>query len=177
MYSSFATSVKNGLCSNLVCNTMDDYKNQIENAKKYLVEKYGIYVDFENSIVNSIEINRTFQINNSIADYKRPIELIAWNIQGKRRMNLVQDFKRKIENGFATETFVITSRKIKKNKYEKTKKIELEGKAVEDFEVARSAFYLDNVSTSAKGKGGEIEIEMHFKAGNAQKQYRALWMS
>lgn len=122
LYSSFATSVKNGLCSNLVCNTMDDYKNQIENAKKYLVEKYGIYVDFENSIVNSIEINRTFQINNSIADYKRPIELIAWNIPGKRRMNLVQDFKRKIENGFATETFVITSRKIKKNKYEKTKK-------------------------------------------------------
>jgi|GEM_PF-2085102 len=50
-------------------------------------------------------------------------------------------------------------------KYEKTKKIELEGKAVEDFEVARSAFYLDNISTSAKGKGGEIEIEMHFKAG------------
>lgn len=122
LYSSFATSVKNGLCSNLVCNTMDDYKNQIENAKKYLVEKYGIYVDFENSIVNSIEINRTFQINNGIADYKRPIELIAWNIPGKRRMNLVQDFKRKIENGFTTETFVITSRKIKKNKYEKTKK-------------------------------------------------------
>lgn len=55
LYSSFATSVRNGICSNLVCNTMDDYKNQIENAKKYLVEKYGIYVDFENSIVNSIE--------------------------------------------------------------------------------------------------------------------------
>jgi len=122
LYSSFATSVRNGICSNLVCNTMDDYKNQIENAKKYLIEKYGIYVDFENSIVNSIEINRTFQINNGIADYKRPIELIAWNIPGKRRMNLIQDFKRKIENGFTTETFVITSRKIKKNKYEKTKK-------------------------------------------------------
>lgn len=122
LYSSFATSVKNVFCSNLVCNTMDEYKNQIENAKKYLVEKYGIYVDFENSIVNSIEINRTFQIDSSITDYKRPIELIAWNIPKKRRMNLVQDFKRKTESGFKTETFVITSKKIQKNKYEKTKK-------------------------------------------------------
>ncbi len=121
LYSSLATSVKNGFCSNLVCNTMDDYKKQIENTKNYLIGKYGIYADFENAIVNSIEINRTFKIDNSIAVYKRPIELIAWNIPKKRRMNLAQDFKRKTENGFETETFVITSRKIKKNKYEKTK--------------------------------------------------------
>ena len=122
LYSSLATSVKNGLCSNLICNTVDDYKKQIENTKKYLTEKYGIYTDFENATINSIEINRTFKIDNSITDYKRPIELIAWNIPRKKRMDLIQDFKRKTENGLKTETFVITSRKIKKNKYEKTKR-------------------------------------------------------
>lgn len=122
LYSSFSASVKNGFCSNLICNTVDDYKRQISDTKDYLIGKYGIYADFENAVVNSIEINRTFPINNSITDYKRPIELIAWNIPGKKRMNLVQDFKRKTENGFKTETFVITSRKIQKNKCEKTKK-------------------------------------------------------
>ena len=49
-------------------------------------------------------------------------------------------------------------------KYEKTKKIEFEGNAIENFEISRSAFYLDNVTTSSKGKNGEIEIDMHFKA-------------
>lgn len=122
LYSSFSTSVKNGFCSNLICNTVDDYKKQIENTKKYLTGKYGIYADFENVVINSIEINRTFKIDSSISDYKRPIELISWNIPGKKRMNLIQDFKIKTENGFDTETFVITSRKIKKNKYENTKK-------------------------------------------------------
>lgn len=122
LYSSLAASVKDGFCSNLICNTVDDYKRQISDTKDYLIGKYGIYADFENAVVNSIEINRTFPINNSITDYKRPIELIAWNIPGKKRMNLVQDFKRKTENGFKTETFVITSRKIQKNKCEKTKK-------------------------------------------------------
>lgn len=122
LYSKLSTSVKKKLCSNLICNTMYDYKKQMEITQKYLIEKYGIYADFENAVVNSIEINRTFQIDNSISDYQRPIELIAWNIPGKKRMNLVQDFKRKTENGFNTETFVITSRKNQKNKYEKTKK-------------------------------------------------------
>lgn len=122
LYSSLSTSVKNGFCSNLLCNTMNDYKNQIEETKNYLIGKYGIYADFENAIVNSIEINRTFQIESGISHYKRPIELIAWNVPGKRRMSLVQDFKRKTENGFKTETFVITSKKIQKNKCEKAKK-------------------------------------------------------
>ena len=122
LYSSLSTSIKKKFCSNLICNTVDDYKKQIENTKKYLSGMYGIYADFKNAVINSIEINRTFKIDNSITDYKRPIELIAWNIPRKKRMDLVQDFKRKTENGFKTETFVITSRKIKKNKYEKTKK-------------------------------------------------------
>ena len=122
LYSSLATSVKNGFCSNLICNTVDDYKRQIADTKDYLAGNYGIYADFENAVVNSIEINRTFPIDSSITDYKRPVELIAWNIPRKKRMNLVQDFKRKTENGFNTETFVITSRKIQKNKCEKTKK-------------------------------------------------------
>lgn len=122
LYSRLATSVKNGFCSNLVCNTMNDYKNQIEETKNYLIGKYGIYAGFENAIVNSIEINRTFPIESGISHYKRPIELIAWNVPGKRRMSLVQDFKRKTESGFKTETFVITSKKIQKNKCEKTKK-------------------------------------------------------
>ena len=40
-----------------------------------------------------------------------------------------------------------------------------EEKAIEDYEISRSAFYLDSLSTSGKGKGGEIDIEMRFKAG------------
>lgn len=122
LYSRLATSVKNGFCLNLVCNTMNDYKNQIEETKNYLIGKYGIYAGFENAIVNSIEINRTFPIESGISHYKRPIELIAWNVPGKKRMSLVQDFKRKTEKGFKTETFVITSSKIQKNKCKKTKK-------------------------------------------------------
>ena len=37
--------------------------------------------------------------------------------------------------------------------------------AIEDFKVSRSVFYLDNLSTSPKGKQGDIEIEMKFKSG------------
>ncbi len=50
-------------------------------------------------------------------------------------------------------------------KYAGMKKTELDGKAIEDFEVSRSTFYLDSLATSAKGKAGEMEIEMRFKAG------------
>ena len=51
-------------------------------------------------------------------------------------------------------------------KYSELKKQEIEEKATEDYMVSRSAFYLDSLATSSKGKGGEIEIEMKFKAGD-----------
>lgn len=50
-------------------------------------------------------------------------------------------------------------------KYSELKKHEVEESSIEDFTVSRSAFYLDSLATSAKGKGGEVEIEMRFKAG------------
>lgn len=122
LYSSFTTSVKNGFCSNLICNTACDYRKQIEESRKYLAENYGIYANFENALVKQIEINKTFRIGSRIAEYKRPVELIAWNIPGKKRMNIVHDFKEKTEMGFDTETFVITSKSAKKIKDGKTVK-------------------------------------------------------
>jgi len=122
LYSNFATSVKNGLCTNLICNTVEDYKKQIGNAKRYLVGEYGVHTDFQDAVVNSIEINRTFRISSSIEGYRRPIELIAYCIPRKKRMNLLQDFKKKTGDGFQAETFVITSRKNTKNQYGKTVK-------------------------------------------------------
>lgn len=50
-------------------------------------------------------------------------------------------------------------------KYSEVKKQEIEETAIEDFTVSRSAFYLADLSTSSKGKHGDIEIEMKFKAG------------
>lgn len=50
-------------------------------------------------------------------------------------------------------------------KYSELKQEKVEEKATEDYMVSRSAFYLDSLATSSKGKGGEIEIEMKFKAG------------
>ncbi|MGN0505900.1 MAG: DUF2589 domain-containing protein [Lachnospiraceae bacterium] len=50
-------------------------------------------------------------------------------------------------------------------KYSELKRTEEEDKAIDNFVVSRSTFYLDNLATSSKGKGGEIEIEMRFKAG------------
>ena len=50
-------------------------------------------------------------------------------------------------------------------KYSELKKDEVEESAIENYEVSRSAFYLDSLTTSGKGKGGQIDIEMRFKAG------------
>ena len=50
-------------------------------------------------------------------------------------------------------------------KYSELKTQEVEETAIEDYMVSRSTFYLDSLATSSKGKGGEIEIEMRFKAG------------
>lgn len=122
LYSTFSTSVKNNFGTNLICNSVIDYRNQIENTKTYLEKVYGVIVNFENSIVNSIEINKTFKIDHSISDYKRPLEVIAWNIPRKKRMNLVQRFDKKTSEGFTTETMVITSKKNYKVKNGKTSK-------------------------------------------------------
>lgn len=50
-------------------------------------------------------------------------------------------------------------------KYSEIKTEEVDSNAIEDFQVSRSVFYLDNLSTSPKRKQGEIEIEMRFKSG------------
>ena len=50
-------------------------------------------------------------------------------------------------------------------KYSELKTQEIEENAIEDYSISRSTFYLDNLATSAKGKGGEVEIEMRFKSG------------
>ena len=50
-------------------------------------------------------------------------------------------------------------------KYSEIKTEDVESNAIEDFKVSRSVFYLDNLSTSPKGKQGDIEIEMKFKSG------------
>lgn len=50
-------------------------------------------------------------------------------------------------------------------RYSGLKKSEINDKAIDDFFVSRSTFYLDSLSTAPSTNGRDLEIEMKFKAG------------
>lgn len=120
-YSKLNTSVKNDIGSNIICNSVQDYQKQLERTKEYLIDQYGIHVDFDDAILNSLEINKTFAIKDDITAYRRVLQLVANNVPKNKKMNQVSIFGKKAD-GLEAETFVVTSRRSRVGKSGKTSK-------------------------------------------------------
>lgn len=91
-YTNLQMGIFNDVCpklGNLICNTVDDYHYQIQKVEDYLMEEYGILASFDESKINMIELNRTFEIDYPFSDYHRILRLL---IAEMPKMNVVSFF-------------------------------------------------------------------------------------
>lgn len=115
---------------NLCCKTVQEYKEHIEQIKKYLQEQYGVTICTECMYPKSIEINKTFKLAGDYDEYKRVFRTIMSHLPPKSYLNRFLDFKEKDKNGFITKTFYAKTSKNNKSKqylefkiYDKTESI------------------------------------------------------
>ena len=92
---------------NLRCNTVEEYHHQLKRVQDYLVDKYGILTDFENSKVNMIELNRTFQIDCPFDEYDRVLQLLVAIMPKMRNLSF---FGKSKNDEMIMETYTAWSR-------------------------------------------------------------------
>ena len=71
---------------NLNCISPHEIRLKLEQIKIYLLEHYGISVDFSNAEYKSIELNKTFSLNECYERYARPLQLISSNYPAQLRL-------------------------------------------------------------------------------------------
>lgn len=115
---------------NLCCKTVQEYKEHIQQIKKYLQEQYGITICTDCMYPKSIEINKTFKLAGDYDEYQRVFKTIMYHLPPKSYLNRQIDFSMKDENGYKTKTFYAKSCRNNKSKqylefkiYDKTESI------------------------------------------------------
>ena len=129
-YGILQTNIINKNYGNLMCYSMEQYKNFIEIIKKDLQESYGITINTDFLKVSKMEINKTFPIDGTMGEYERVFELLMAIIPANARLKVKTTIANE-EKGKAEEnTFYATSNKTGKSKcftewkwYNKTKQL------------------------------------------------------
>ncbi len=89
---------------NLNSLTLDEYKVELVDIYKYIAENYGVYLDFRNAQIKSMEINTTFSLLNKFSEYERVARLLLDIISGKEKLKKIKSF-----DDIVNETRSITS--------------------------------------------------------------------
>ena len=71
-------SVNNDEFHNLNCSTLFALKIRIKIIERYLADNLGILVNFENIKVKSLEINKTFELNENYDNYHRVLKTLIY---------------------------------------------------------------------------------------------------
>ena len=131
-------SVNKGSTGNLEGNTLNEYMEQLTDIQNYLIDNYGILIDFSNARLKSVEINRTFKIEHKFCEYSRPLMLILSQMPYMKKISVFAD----VDKGKIThETFSAWNKKsnLSKNKefkkvifYNKTEQLETRGFLIGD---------------------------------------------
>lgn len=121
-YCTLALSVKSEI-GNLYCYTIIDYKNKLVEIKNHLWNQYGIMISIDNATVKTIEINRTFGLNESFNSYNRVIRVMMQQLP-KRLRNHVQIYKTNKNQTYYARNSKSTDRFISIKIYDKTTDLE-----------------------------------------------------
>lgn len=152
-------SVNKGLTRNFEGNTLDEYVEQLTDIQNYLIDNYGILIDFSNARLKSVEINRTFKIEYPFDEYSRPIQLILSQMPYMKKISVFAD----VDKGKIThETFSAWNKKSNLSKNKEFKKIIFYNKS-EQLET-RGFLICDNFMRFEIKVFGERNIEKCLKA-------------
>ena len=64
---------------------------QLTDIQNYLIDNYGILIDFSNARLKSVEINRTFKIEHKFCEYSRPLMLILSQMPYMKKISVFAD--------------------------------------------------------------------------------------
>ena len=79
-----AIKPKKGKQHNLIPMTLEQYKDKLETIRQYLINKYGVYINYEDSRIHYIELNITQMMNYQFKDYYYLFEAIKNNRNKKK---------------------------------------------------------------------------------------------
>lgn len=71
---------------NLNCLTIEQYGQRICDAMNFLVERYGIIIDYSHIKFKSVEINKTIVLDDSFEKYQRPLDLLMYLLPRNLRL-------------------------------------------------------------------------------------------
>lgn len=113
-------SVNNDGFHNLNCSTLYALKIHIKIIERYLADNLGILVNFENIKVKSIEINKTFELNENYENYHRVLKsliyLLPQRLSKKKEIYLDNTNTYSFYSGNASEVLKIYSKTNQLNK-------------------------------------------------------------
>lgn len=79
-----AIKPKKGREPNLIPMTLEQYKDKLETIRQYLINKYGVYISYEDSRIYYIELNITQMMKYKFGDYYYLFEAIKNNRNKKK---------------------------------------------------------------------------------------------
>lgn len=116
-YGTMQLSVKNSSGNNLICNSVEDFRRQLEATKAHIKVKYGIEIDLSDLTLKKIEINKTFRLDGAFDDYKRVFKFIMGVLPPKSYLNTQGEFRKKNNNGYEYQTFYARTSRNNKQEY------------------------------------------------------------
>lgn len=111
-------SVNNDEYHNLNCSTIDEIKKRVKDIERYLADNLGILVNFDDIKIKSIEINKTFELDNNYDSYHRVMKTLIYLLP--QRLSKEKSIYRNNEN---TYTFYSGNASEKLKIYNKTKQL------------------------------------------------------
>lgn len=94
---------------NLRCYTIAEYRKHLQKVKKHLLDVYGVKVDMSNLRLRSLEINKTFKLDDNFSNYHRAISLIMANLP--HIMRTQNDWKVSGSAGIDYQTYYATTKR------------------------------------------------------------------
>ena len=86
VYGRLDISINNPEDYNLNCFSADEYKQRISDIKDLLEIKYGIYARFNEAKFQYMEINKTIEVDDIVAEYSRVLNLVFSLFPGHLRL-------------------------------------------------------------------------------------------
>lgn len=165
-FGTLQATVKNNDYGNLNCYSVDEYKKRLEELKGLIAEK-GIHIDIQNPVVNKMEINRTFRIDNDMALYERVLNLIMALLPANAKLKTVSNFSNKEKDNINKNTFYATSKSKNTSQYylvmkiyNKTKELETNYKIIIEENFIRLEFTLCGAKKIKKELGTNLFNEL-----------------
>ena len=130
-YCILETGIRGKPTGNLMCNSVDEYKDWLDEVAAHLINKYGIHVDlnhFDEIKIKVVEINKTFKLDGDFGDYHRAIKVIMSNLP--KTLSAQVDWSKVNDRGYEVETYSAKPPKRKSKNflelkiYNKTKSIQ-----------------------------------------------------